>query len=165
MSKKKFPTEAIVIALSMFIGIVFFKIILPKTDFLKKDFFKTYNRKTKIISSIDISTTLRSDKLSLLVNNKSQSYFKDLVINCTFDAHSGTVLGEAEYTIYNLFYKRNKHKINNITVSDVPNQTDSLTCDVKDIYVLSKEEVKQLIIKKIPKEKLKKQISNNWKDL
>ena len=80
---------------------------LAKTSFFRdyiQEISKESSRTSEIISSIDIYTTLMPDKLNLIVANKSPWSFKDLIIECTFSAQSGTVLGDGEYTIYNTFF-------------------------------------------------------------
>lgn len=103
--------------------------------------------KSEVIRSISISTNQNANELSLTVENKSQSYIKDLVIECTFITQSGTILGEVESTLYKVFPKNRTHKISDFVGLDVPDQTNLVDCVAKDMTILSKEDIKKFSTK------------------
>ena len=119
----------IFIVLTVLATFVILKGVLPA--YLKSVHKETL--KAEVIRSISISTNLNTNKLSLIVENKSQSKVKDLIIECVFIAQSGTVLGEAESMLYEVFPKNKIRKVSDFVGFDVPVQTNTVDCVVKDV--------------------------------
>lgn len=101
--------------------------------------------KAGLMKNMNISTTLNSGKLNLVVENKSALSITDLFIKCIFNAPNGVVLAEENYTINKVFYKKITREINDFVITDIPRQTDTVSCEPKNFRLISKEEEKKYI--------------------
>lgn len=78
---------------------------------------------------------------SFFVTNGSTYDVADVAISCAFVTQSGTTLGTAEQTIYEIFQGgRFKSTLSEISLGGVPEQTSSVVCEPKGGKVLAYRE-------------------------
>lgn len=82
--------------------------------------------------------------LTMRIKNSSHYSFKDLVINCGYEAASGTHLGENKFTVYQAFFRGGTRTIRNLGGGDIPHQTHTVSCAPVDFIELTDQEDKRL---------------------
>jgi len=163
------------------IGLVILPILFKLA--IQSDIYKDYKRESNaissIINSIEIRTTVSPKELEIHISNESAAEFKDITIACTYIAQSGTILGEEDHTLYNLFKPKTTYILNDFNTPNMPHQTIETNCKTKEINISSSgilsqnkhdwkmikqrnstrnEDLKKLISEKLPKGEIKKMV-------
>ena len=131
MSRKISTIVGFFVVASIFIILSF----LAKGGYKHTGFYK----EMKIMESVIINTTVNSGKLTIMINNHNYITFKDLEIECSFIANSGSVIGGGKYFIYEIFEEKTMHTISNYIIPDLPLQTNAITCEAKNFIEINQE--------------------------